>query len=90
MRGKTKLRDLSETELEQKAKELREEVFNLRFQVSMAMAKNPARIGQVRRELARVQTIQRERALGMRMPAQHAGLKPGFGVADEDYQAESA
>jgi len=65
MRGKTKLRDLSETELEQKARELREEVFNLRFQVSMAMAKNPARIGQVRRELARVQTIQRERALGI-------------------------
>lgn len=66
MKGKTKLRDLSETELEQKARELREEVFNLRFQVSMAMAKNPARIGQVRRELARVQTIQRERALGIR------------------------
>ena len=66
MKGKTKLRDLSETELEQKARELREEVFNLRFQVSMAMAKNPARIGQVRRELARVQTIQRERTLGIR------------------------
>jgi large subunit ribosomal protein L29 len=66
MKAKTNLRDLSETELEQKAKELREEVFNLRFQVSMAMAKNPARIGQVRRELARVQTIQRERTLGIR------------------------
>ena len=66
MKGKTKLRDLSETELGQKARELREEVFNLRFQVSMAMAKNPARIGQVRRELARVQTIQRERTLGIR------------------------
>ena len=66
MKGKTKLRDLSETELEQKAGELREEVFNLRFQVSMAMAKNPARIGQARRELARVQTLLRERALGLR------------------------
>ena len=66
MKGKTNLRDLSETELGQKARELREEVFNLRFQVSMAMAKNPARIGQVRRELARVQTIQRERTLGIR------------------------
>jgi large subunit ribosomal protein L29 len=66
MKAKTNLRDLSETELEQKARELREEVFNLRFQVSMAMAKNPARIGQVRRELARVQTIQRERTLGIR------------------------
>ena len=66
MKAKTNLRDLSETELEQKARELREEVFNLRFQVSMAMAKNPARIGQVRRELARVQTILRERTLGIR------------------------
>lgn len=66
MKGKTNLRDLSETELGQKARELREEVFNLRFQVSMAMAKNPARIGQVRRELARVQTILRERTLGIR------------------------
>ena len=66
MKGKTNLRDLSEPELGQKARELREEVFNLRFQVSMAMAKNPARIGQARRELARVQTLLRERTLGLR------------------------
>jgi large subunit ribosomal protein L29 len=66
MKGKTNLRDLSEAELEQKGRELREEVFNLRFQVSMAMAKNPARIGQARRELARVQTLLRERTLGLR------------------------
>ena len=65
MKGKTNLRDLSETELGQKARELREEVFNLRFQVSMAMAKNPARIGQARRELARIQTLLRERTLGL-------------------------
>jgi len=66
MKGKTNLRELSEAELGQKVRELREEVFNLRFQVSMAMAKNPARIGQARRELARVQTLLRERALGLR------------------------
>ena len=66
MKTKTNLRDLSETELQQKARELGEEVFNLRFQVSMAMAKNPARIGQARRELARIQTVLRERALGLR------------------------
>ena len=65
MKGKTKLRDLSEGELEQRARELREEAFNLRFHVSMAMAKNPARIGQARRELARIRTILRERALGL-------------------------
>jgi len=66
MKGKTKLRDLSDDELGERARELGEEVFNLRFQVSMAMAKNPARIGQARRELARVRTIMRERTLGLR------------------------
>lgn len=65
MKGKAKLRDLSDGELEQRALELGEEVFNLRFHVSMAMAKNPARIGQARRELARIRTILRERALGL-------------------------
>jgi len=66
MKGKTKLRDLSDDELGERARALGEEVFNLRFQVSMAMAKNPARIGQARRELARVRTIMRERTLGLR------------------------
>jgi large subunit ribosomal protein L29 len=63
---KVNLRDLSDGELEQRSRELSEEVFNLRFQVSMSMAKNPARIGQARRQLARVKTILRERALGLR------------------------
>jgi large subunit ribosomal protein L29 len=62
---KVKLRDLSDGELSQRARDLGEEQFNLRFQVSMAMAKNPARIRQCRRELARIQTILRERALGL-------------------------
>ena len=62
---KVKLRELSNDELTQRARDLTEEVFNLRFQVSMATVKNPARIGQCRRELARVQTILRERELGL-------------------------
>lgn len=66
MKGKVKVRDLSDAELAQRARELGEELFNLRFQVSMTMAKNPARIGQARRELARIRTVLRERALGLR------------------------
>ena len=62
---KVKLRDFTDDELQQRSRELSEEVFNLRFQVSMSMAKNPARIGQARRELARIRTILRERALGL-------------------------
>jgi large subunit ribosomal protein L29 len=64
-KNKVNFRDLSEGELEQRSRELTEELFNLRFQVSMSMAKNPARIGQVRRDIARIKTILRERVLGL-------------------------
>jgi len=56
-----KWRDLSDEELKQKARELSEEVFNLRFQLSMGMAKNPSRLSQARRDLARGFTVLRER-----------------------------
>jgi len=52
---------MSEDELKDKGKELAEELFNLRFQLSMGVAKNPSRVGQARRDLARIQTILRER-----------------------------
>jgi large subunit ribosomal protein L29 len=58
-----KWREMSDDELAQKARELSEELFNLRFQLSMGVAKNPARVAQARRDLARAQTILRERAL---------------------------
>jgi large subunit ribosomal protein L29 len=54
-------RDLSDDEVTQKVRELSEEVFNLRFQLTMGVAKNPARIGEARRDLARAYTIIRER-----------------------------
>jgi large subunit ribosomal protein L29 len=57
-----KWRDLSDDEVTQKVRELSEEVFNLRFQLTMGVAKNPSRIGEVRRDLARAYTIIRERA----------------------------
>jgi large subunit ribosomal protein L29 len=58
-----KWREMSDDELLQKAQELGEELFNLRFQLSMGVAKNPARVAIARRDLARAQTILRERAL---------------------------
>jgi large subunit ribosomal protein L29 len=57
-----KWRELSDEEIGQKARELTEELFNLRFQLAMGVAKNPARVGQARRDLARARTILRERA----------------------------
>jgi len=59
----TKWREMSDEEVQQKARELGEELFNLRFQLSMGVAKNPARVAIARRDLARARTILRERAL---------------------------
>jgi large subunit ribosomal protein L29 len=57
-----KWRDLSDDEIEQKVRELSEEIFNLRFQLSMGVAKNPSRISIARRDLARAKTVQAQRA----------------------------
>jgi large subunit ribosomal protein L29 len=64
-----KWREMSDDELQQKAQELGEELFNLRFQLSMGVAKNPARVAIARQDLARAQTILRERALRIPRPA---------------------
>jgi len=58
-----KWRDLSDDEVRQKARELSEEIFNLRFQLSMGVAKNPSRVGEARRDLARAYTILREKGV---------------------------
>ena len=57
-----KWRDLSDDEIQQQVRDLTEEVFNLRFQLSMGVAKNPSRVKQARRDLARAKTILGERA----------------------------
>lgn len=56
-----KWRDLSDDEIRQRVRELGEEVFNLRFQLAMGVAKNPSRLGQARRDLARAKTVLHER-----------------------------
>ncbi|HXJ77956.1 MAG TPA: 50S ribosomal protein L29 [Candidatus Methylomirabilis sp.] len=59
-------RELPTDELQQKVKELTEELFNLRLQLAMGVAKNPARVGHARRDLARAKTVLRERELRIR------------------------
>ena len=61
---KTKdLRLLSEGELLEKEKQLSEELFNLRFQHATGQLENVMRVPQVKRDMARVKTILREKAL---------------------------
>ena len=57
------VQDLNEQELEEKVKELKEELFNLRFQQATGQLDNVMRIKEVRRDIARVKTVLRERAL---------------------------
>ena len=57
------LRQLSEGELLIKEKELGEELFNLRFQHATGQLENVMRIPQVRRDIARVKTVLKEKAL---------------------------
>jgi large subunit ribosomal protein L29 len=59
------LRDLSDDESRTKLKELQEELFNLRFQLATGQIENVSRIRTVRRDIARLKTIQRERQLAL-------------------------
>ena len=55
------LREKSESDLQVRERELREQLFKLRFQSSMGASENPLKIRQVRREIARIETILTER-----------------------------
>ena len=61
---KTKdLRELTDEELDPQLVEAKQELFNLRFQLATGKQDNSARLGQVRREVARIATVIREREI---------------------------
>ncbi|KXZ38989.1 large subunit ribosomal protein L29 [Alkalithermobacter thermoalcaliphilus JW-YL-7 = DSM 7308] len=57
------LRDMTSQELGQKLNELKAELFNLRFQLATGQLENTARVKAVKKSIARVKTILREREL---------------------------
>ena len=57
------IRELYEVELQNRAAELKQELFNLRFQLAVNQLENPTRIKAVKKEIAVIKTIQREREL---------------------------
>ena len=56
------LRDMSAAELTKKLAELKEELFNLRFQHAINQLENPGRIETVKKDIARVKTLLRSSA----------------------------
>ena len=59
----TELRELSTAELTEKLTESKKELFNLRFQNAINQLDNPKRIGDVKKTIARINTIIHEREL---------------------------
>ncbi len=59
----SEIRDLEPSEIEQKLKDARAELFNLRFQLATGQLDNPARIGAVKKNIARLHTETRAREL---------------------------
>ena len=57
------IRELSAEDLQTKLKEAREELFNLRFQMATSQLDNTARVRQVKKDVARIQTEMRAREL---------------------------
>ena len=57
------LHDLNDSELIQRLADAKEEQFNLRFQLATGQLENSARIGEVRRYIARINTLIREREI---------------------------
>jgi large subunit ribosomal protein L29 len=57
------LRDADETELENKLAEAKQEMFNLRFQIVTGQLDNSARLRMVRRDIARILTVLREKEI---------------------------
>ncbi|MGI6603645.1 MAG: 50S ribosomal protein L29 [Firmicutes bacterium] len=55
--------ELSESELKEKLSGFKEELFNLRFQLATRQLDNPMRIREVRKSIARIKTILRQREL---------------------------
>ena len=57
------IRELSAEDLQGKLKEARQELFNLRFQMATSQLDNTARVRQVKKDIARIQTEMRAREL---------------------------
>jgi large subunit ribosomal protein L29 len=59
------LRNLADEELVEKLREAKEELFNLRFQAATGQLESHGRLRAVRKDIARIYTIMRERELGI-------------------------
>jgi large subunit ribosomal protein L29 len=72
----SEMRELTEEELVLRLREAKEELFNLRFQMATGQLDNNRRLRMVRRDIAKIYTVMRERELGL-------SASPDDSVTDE-------
>ena len=65
----SELRERTAAELDSKLQSLKEELFNLRFQLTVNQLENPMRIKAVKKDIARVQTVIRQNELSQQADA---------------------
>ncbi len=70
------LRELSDEELVLRVREAKEELFNLRFQAATGQLETHGRLREVKREIARIYTVMRERELGIVVLAEASRTRP--------------
>jgi large subunit ribosomal protein L29 len=63
--GTDELRELHDDELDTRLREAKEELFNLRFQAATGQLESHGRLNAVRKDIARIYTVMRERELGI-------------------------
>ena len=75
-----KIRNLSDDELAHQVKTSAEQLFRLRFQVAMGQNDGVKKLRQLRKEIAQIKTVARERELGIRGAARETGAAAGAGT----------
>ena len=77
----TELRGLLDDELVTKLREAKEELFNLRFQSATGQLDNNARLRTVKKDMARIYTVMRERELGLTSEPRDGSAQPSTSEA---------
>jgi len=84
----SELRELTEEELVLRLREAKEELFNLRFQMATGQLDNNRRLQHVRRDIARIYTVMRERELGIDRAGTGAGTTAAVTATTADETAQ--
>jgi large subunit ribosomal protein L29 len=84
------LDEMNNTDLEARLREAKEELFNLRFQAATGQLESHGRLRTVKKDIARIYTVVRERELGIRSDPDESDTHSDTHSDDESAQKEGA